>query len=108
MTNKKLNEIVLNRVKQIQSVLTKKGIEYTSSTSDRLINFKIAADYQQITNKQALMGMLAKHLASISQMIKTDNVYSNDVWNEKIGDAINYLILLEAMVYEENDNRTCD
>ncbi len=105
MTNKKLNEIVSSRIKQIQQVLTKKGIEYTSSTDDRLINFKIAADYQQITNKQALMGMLAKHLASISQMIKTNKQYSNDVWNEKLGDAINYLILLEAMVYEENDNR---
>ena len=51
------------------------------------------------------MGMLAKHLSSLEQMVRMDKKlsYANNVWEEKLGDAINYLILLEAMVYEENE-----
>lgn len=103
MTNKEFNKVVRNRINKINNLLCTKGEEYSSSKNDRLINFTIAADYQMCTRKQALLGMLSKHLASLSQMINTDKPCSNEVWSEKIGDSINYLILLEAMVYEEND-----
>ena len=105
MTNKEFNNVVRHRINLIKNTLYNKGIEYTSNNEDRLINFTIAANFQGITRKQALMGMLAKHLSSLEQMVRMDKKlsYANNVWEEKLGDAINYLILLEAMVYEENE-----
>lgn len=51
------------------------------------------------------MGMLTKHLVSLSDMCgKTESLgatYPVAAWEEKIGDAINYLVLLEAIVKEQ-------
>ena len=63
--------------------------------------FKVASAFEGITTKQALFGMLTKHLVSLSDMVRQDNNYPLDVWNEKISDSINYLLLLKAIVEEE-------
>ena len=63
--------------------------------------FKVASAFEGITTKQALFGMLTKHLVSLSDMVRQDNNYSLDVWNEKISGSINYLLLLKAIVEEE-------
>ncbi len=60
----------------------------------------MAAGFQGITPEKALWGMATKHLVSISDMVSQGRDYSEDVWDEKIGDAINYLILLRAMVFD--------
>lgn len=89
--------------------LIKKGKSY-SSDEDRLHNFRVAAALQGISEKEALAGMLAKHLVSVFDMVKTDESrprpYSSAVWDEKIGDAINYLLILRAMVDIEREERT--
>lgn len=89
--------------------LIKKGKSY-SSDEDRLHNFRVAAALQGISEKEALAGMLAKHLVSVFDMVKTDETrprpYSSTVWDEKIGDAINYLLILRAMVDIEREERT--
>lgn len=90
-------------------ILIKKGKSY-SSDEDRLHNFRVAAALQGISEKEALAGMLAKHLVSVFDMVKTDESrprpYSSAVWDEKIGDAINYLLILRAMVDIEREERT--
>ena len=51
---------------------------------------------------KALAGMMVKHTVSIYDMINNpDTTYDMDVWNEKITDHINYLLLLRAVVIEE-------
>jgi hypothetical protein len=77
-----------------------KGPEYANETSDRLSNFKEAAALQHITPAMALVGMWAKHIVSLVDLIRTHR--TNDLkFHEKLVDAINYLILLEALVSEE-------
>jgi hypothetical protein len=58
----------------------------------------VAAAFQQCTTEQALFGFLAKHLVSLSDMCKSGRRYADDIWDEKIGDAVNYLLLLRAVV----------
>jgi len=79
--------------------LQTKGGEY-STEGDRLGNFKTAAALQNCTPEQALAGMMAKHVVSIYDMIGANCAGPLEMWDEKILDAINYLILLRALVSE--------
>lgn len=81
-----------------RDTLTNKAAEY--ATEDRLHNFKVAAQLQGITPRQALAGMMAKHTVSVYDMC-AGGEYSDAMWDEKICDSINYLLLLRAMVEEE-------
>ena len=50
---------------------------------------------------------MAKHTVSVYDLIgKHDlgGMTSKEMWSEKIGDSINYLLLLSALVQEEMDN----
>ncbi len=107
------NKIVDFRVKEIKTILQKKAKEYSSDT-DRLHNFKVAARIKCESPEKVLWGIAMKHLVSVIDMIndvtidlnKTPTVYkppSEDMINEKIGDMICYLILLEALFKERID-----
>ena len=85
---------------KIETVLGAKGEEYATD-NDRLHNFKVAAGVQGITVKEALSGMMAKHTVSVYDMIADGKDHSQEKWDEKILDHINYLILLRAIVVEE-------
>lgn len=100
MISADFEKIVNSQFKQCYNLLFKKAQEYCIGTEDRLHAFKVAGAFQGITPKQALLGMLSKHLVSLSDMVKDDGVYSEDVWNEKISDSINYLLLLKALAIE--------
>ena len=104
MKTDQFNEIVTARVQSIQTVLMNKAKEYSSDT-DRLHNFKVAAGLasRPETPEQALWGMMRKHLVSVIDIIDQTAVGkapSDHMRNEKIGDSINYLILLEALLIE--------
>ena len=73
-----------------------------ANSLDRLQAFKVAAAIQDISPLQALGGMMAKHTTSIYDLINrgcTDEI----MWDEKITDHINYLVLLKCLVLEMND-----
>lgn len=84
-------------------VLIKKGQEYALD-KDQLHNFKIAAQMQGVTVRQALAGMMAKHTVSIYDMCRSEEIFSKEQWTEKITDHLNYLILLKAIVVEEEQS----
>jgi hypothetical protein len=82
--------------------LAAKGIEY-STAEDKLHNFKVAGALEGITVAQAIAGMMAKHTVSIYDMVPNAYSYSLMIWNEKITDHINYLVLLKAALLDEMD-----
>ena len=102
MNSNKFNDVVQEQLKRCTDILCVKADEYAAD-DDRLHNFKAAAGYRGIDPKDALMGMATKHLVSISDMCKTGNqkTYSVSMWNEKITDAMNYMLLLRGLVEEE-------
>lgn len=95
MTNEEFNEIVEYRINRIREVLQKKAKEY--ATEDRLHNFKIAARILNTSPEKALLGMAMKHAVSVLDLIEGRNLEQHIV-DEKVGDLINYCILLEAML----------
>lgn len=102
MNSQEFNEVVEEQLEKCKSLLTAKGREY-STEQDKLHNFKVAAELQGKTQRQALGGMMAKHTVSIYDMIQSVNDFAAPVWNEKITDHINYLLLLQGIVTEERE-----
>lgn len=97
-------KLVRARLDDCQDVLTNKGEEY-SRGGDRLHNFKTAARIENSTPAQALWGMYLKHLVSVKDMI-SDLVAGHPIpkhrLTEKIGDSINYHLLLEGIIEDHN------
>lgn len=97
MDTEGFNMILSSTLTRIEEVLGAKAGEY--ATEDRLHNFNVAAALQNITPAQALAGMMAKHTVSVYDMLDSDREFELEMWDEKIIDHINYLILLRCIVY---------
>lgn len=100
MTSEVFNQHLQHMQTATVDTLMAKAKEYATD-GDRLHNFKVAASVQGISPNAALAGMMAKHTVSVYDMIGTGEVYSMDLWEEKIKDSINYLFLLWALLNEQ-------
>lgn len=102
MTAAEFNCVLGRRLARTREVLAAKADEYASET-DRLHNFKRAAELGSDTPAEALLGMLRKHWVSLMDLADRSFLgvpIPAAVVDEKIGDAVNYLILLEAVLLE--------
>lgn len=102
MKTEEFNKTIEEQLTLCKSILQVKAKEY--ATEDRLHNFKVAADLQSVRPESALAGMMAKHTASIYDLCNTDrSEWTMEIWEEKITDSINYLLLLKALISEDYD-----
>ena len=101
MTLKKFNTVIQKQFARCLEVLEIKGKEYVLG-EDRLEMFKNAANDSGVNPKAALWGMVTKHITSLGAMCRT-NSKNIELWDEKITDTINYLLLLRALIEEENN-----
>lgn len=102
MRTEQFENIINKRIETCKSVLCSKAEEY--ATDDRLHNFKVAGKLQKCTAVKALGGMMAKHTVSVYDLIddyEQGKAISKEMWAEKIGDSINYLLLLTALLEED-------
>lgn len=101
MTNVEFSKIVDKMLDRSRDIFVSKTEEYDLMPRDRFRQFKVAAALQNLTPKQALCGMMCKHVTSIFDMVDTDDDYPIEKWDEKITDNINYLLLLRGLIEEE-------
>jgi hypothetical protein len=101
MDHKTFETVLAGRLAKTQAVLGSKSKEY-SSGDDRMHNFVRAGAMLGVSREKAALGMAAKHFVSVLDMVDAANTQklSTAMIEEKFGDAINYLILLEAMLLE--------
>lgn len=103
MNDNSLQITIRNAFYRCTRVMHSKSQEY-SPNEDRLENFKVSGQEDNISPEDALWGMLRKHLTSLGMMCRAitySAAYSpQKVWEEKLTDAHNYLFLLEALVKE--------
>ena len=94
--NEIYHHVLARRLERIKEVMSEKNAEYSTDASP-YHNFDKAADMGRTTPEQALWGMMLKHLVSVHDIIEggKSTPYLID---EKIGDCINYLILLEGIL----------
>jgi hypothetical protein len=103
MNTQEFNAMFEQTVDRCRSVLCHKADEYAED-DDRLHNFNIASILQGNTPIESLGGMMVKHTVSVYDLIRRTGrgaEISEAMWNEKIIDHINYLILLRAAVVAE-------
>lgn len=99
MTPAVFRELLEERLEKTRRVLDSKATEY-ASTADRLHNFKRASAITGETPAQVCVGFMIKHLVSVIDMVDQIAPPSSEKIDEKIGDSINYLILLEGILRE--------
>ena len=101
MDKETFDKVLAGRIAKCINTLSAKADEY--ATSDRLHNFKVAGEVQGCTPVKALGGMMCKHTVSVYDLINDFDKGKDipvEMWNEKIGDSINYLLLLDALIQE--------
>ena len=107
MNTKDFDKIVAARMAWCNKTLCAKGDEYARD-GDRLWNFKVAARKLNCHPAEALAGMMVKHTVSVDDIIDglaRGIVPPQELVAEKIGDSINYLLLLEGLIEEERQKR---
>lgn len=96
------NDLVAKQFEACMNVLCCKQEQYALN-NDRLSQFKNVAAFRQQTSKQALAGMMIKHTSSVYDLIDKEAAGEEvglGMWEEKITDHINYLVLLMGLVCE--------
>ena len=94
------------------SLLAVKGMEYDRN-DDAFHNFYRGGELLDVEPEIALVGMFNKHLVSLLDIIDDiacEGIFPEvEVLNEKIADAINYLLLLNGLILEhKNEQETYD
>lgn len=102
VTANDFENILVHRQRQTAATLILKAKEYATE-SDRLHNFHCAAAILGTRPEWALMGMLSKHLVSVIDMARSARPVTQAMIDEKIGDTINYLHLLEAVLIDRDN-----
>jgi len=104
MNLENFNQLLEDRFEKTRSILIEKNKEY-GLTEDVLHSFRKQADFSlHNTGPSVCWELMVKHLYSVRKMVTdfeaTGMPPTEELTNEKIGDTINYLILLEAMFKE--------
>ena len=102
---KTFDDVVDARMWKIIDTLTLKSREYAVD-GNRFHNFDAAGDIVfeatgdrgNSTPELALRGMMMKHIVSVFDLIDAKDEVTVELIDEKIGDTINYLILLEGLL----------
>jgi hypothetical protein len=100
MTGVDFEALVEKRIVETRRRLRVKGEEYGGD--DRLIHFRRMAELTQNPVVEVCGVLLAKHLVSVFDIIDAASIENHwaSMIDEKVGDAICYLVLLEAVLSE--------
>ena len=101
MTHERFNQLVDEMLETCKQTLTKKQDEYNLD-KDRLSFFKEGNELTKLSPERTLYLFMFKHIKSLADMVASEKTYSKELWEEKIKDNINYLLLLRALLEDDN------
>ena len=102
MKVKNFKKLLEERFSKTRKVYSKKMNEYANDL-DVFLSFKKGVGFSfQDTPEGVAWEYACKHFESIKSIISKlpDEIPSDELVDEKIGDAINYLIILEGLIKE--------
>ena len=104
MTREDFSRRVEKRIDLVRQTLLAKHKEYAKD-DNVFRNFDEAAGGLSLhsTSAEVLWSYMTKHLVSIKDIVANNKPVDTTVVSEKIGDVINYLILLEAMLNQQGE-----
>lgn len=101
MTHPEFNRVVKEFLEKTESVLMKKEGEYSLDT-DRFSFFKRMAQIENCTPEEALLHCMSKHITSFYDMVQSKNKFTKELWFDKLGDIVNYCILLRGLLEDDD------
>lgn len=100
--------VIERRLELSKQILINKAKEYAKG-DNKMHNFDKASQITGECREKALFGFFLKHLVSVIDIIddmnKNTYIPSKELTDEKIGDAINYLLLLEASIENKRNKK---
>lgn len=104
--NKQDFEKMRNEVFEKCTNITKsKGDDYTKGNVDVLSNFKEGGSQLGVPPMKTLGIFMKKHTDAINNYIKNEGQCESEPISERIADAINYLIFLQAIIKDEENGQ---
>ena len=106
MTYKDFQDLLEKRFKKTRETYSRKMNEYATDL-DVFLSFKKGVGFSFHDTPEGVAWEYAcKHFESIKTIISKcpGEVPTDELLDEKIGDAINYLIILEGLIKERGDN----
>ena len=104
MNHADFDRLVEQETQRMKDVMCSKSADYADGT-DKLFNFKLAAELDGISPIEALRGMWLKHRTSLRQaldeLLDGRDCRPEAWWIEKFTDDRNYSILLQALLIEK-------
>lgn len=100
MTEQEFQEVLNARLIKIKETLSSKAKEYATDM-DKLHNFNVGARLTGQTRERVLWGFALKHYISFLDILDSldkGKLPSEAIVDEKVGDLINYLVLVEASI----------
>jgi len=96
MTEEEFEKFFEERVQKCRQVLVRKAKEYSSS-DDKMRNFNVAGRMLGEPPYKVAFSYMMKHFESLYDIIMNDKDVSLEMWDEKVGDLLNYWFLIDAM-----------
>lgn len=103
ITAEEFEAIIKKQIDESTRLLTMKRAEYFGGV-DRLHNFRTVSALTGQPMREVLAGMMAKHTASLYDLLFSGTTHEKYLWDEKITDHINYLLILQAVLFEERSS----
>lgn len=92
--------VLLNkRIAKTKKTLLLKAEEYAPGI-DRLENFKTGANLLGTSAETYALSLVTKHIVALKDVVTREELLTKEFMDEKIGDIIVYMILLEAIATE--------
>lgn len=101
MTHEEFNTLVNKRFNKCKKTLLAKANDYATD-EERLQNFKDGAVFTCSTPAWYALALVTKHLMALRDLIilRQDDI-TQEIIDEKLGDIVNYMLLLEAILTEK-------
>jgi len=110
VNNKIFLKNVDQRFEECKKILMTKGLEYMAGDDDRFANFKRIAKKYGVPTELVAAIYMEKHFDSITNFIrlrcdgkKIEEIKLTEPISGRFIDAINYLTLLDGIIYEETE-----
>ena len=102
MDDKKFSAVAKKQFADCQDILAERGKTYAVRNQDRLSAFGVMANLLDDSSVNVVLELAAKPIAKLFSLRKSRSKKLSS-WQEYITDTINYLIILRA-VLEEDEN----
>jgi hypothetical protein len=100
MNTETFTALLNKRIAKTKKTLLVKAEEYAPNGLNRLSNFDDAANLLAVAPEQYALSLVTKHYVALKDMVMSGTPLTQEFIDEKIGDIVVYMILLEAIATE--------